>query len=101
MRDAVPRPPLDPLRLVVPAALAAAITMVGLVLAHDVRRPAEQRARSIAFQELLHGLGTGAATDLSRDPHAFDSRLGRSPFGTDWLLRAASAGRTGEPPRGD
>ena len=48
------------------------------VLLGDLQSQARQDARFADVQRLLHGLGLGPATDLSRCSFSFDPRLGFS-----------------------
>jgi hypothetical protein len=57
------------------AVLALAATATAAVAVRSAR-PARERADSREFQRLVHGLGLGPATDLSRDESAFDPRVG-------------------------
>lgn len=58
-----------------PNLLLAAVVALALAAAAVFALPSR---RQDGFQELVHGLGLGAATDLSRCAAAFDPRDGRA-----------------------
>ena len=47
-----------------------------VAVASTASRGADAESRSRGFQDLVHGLGLGPATDLSRCEPDFDSRIG-------------------------
>ena len=100
-RTSAPRPPREPGRLVVPAALIAAMAVSALAAVSGARPEPAGQLRSVTFQRLLGGLGSGSATSLSEAAESFDVRLGRTPYERLGGVRAAAVWDVATPARGN